>query len=140
MTEGDGIQQAVTAQPAVAVETVVRLSASPRSLTGDFTPAPSAVTLELVDNDKTTCSLPGSRNATHCHLRGGRRRGGRLQGAGEEWSRRSLRSSWWASESSRAWNRQGEVVGQPTIRNAGADGDSSVESQAVTPYGPSQPV
>lgn len=49
MTEGDGIQLAVTAQPAVAVETVVRLSASPRSLTGDFTPAPSAVTLELVD-------------------------------------------------------------------------------------------
>ena len=45
VTEGGEIQLVATAQPAVAVETVVSLSASPRSLAGDFTLDPSAITL-----------------------------------------------------------------------------------------------
>ena len=45
VTEGGEIQLAVTAQPAVAQETVVNLSASPRSLADDFTLDPAAITL-----------------------------------------------------------------------------------------------
>ena len=45
VTEGGEIQLVVTAAPAVEEETVVSLSASPRSLAGDFTLEPSAITL-----------------------------------------------------------------------------------------------
>ena len=45
VTEGSEIQLAVTAQPAVAQETVVSLAGSPRSLAGDFTLVPPAITL-----------------------------------------------------------------------------------------------
>ncbi|MCY4510435.1 MAG: hypothetical protein OXG35_26280, partial [Acidobacteria bacterium] len=52
-TEGEEIQLAVTAQPAVTVETVVSLSASPRSLAGDFTLTPPAITLAAGDTGGT---------------------------------------------------------------------------------------
>ena len=45
MTEGGEIQLVVTAQPAVNDETVVSLTASPRSLAGDFTLTPLSITL-----------------------------------------------------------------------------------------------
>ena len=45
MTEGGEIQLVVTAQPAVNEETVVSLTASPRSLAEDFTLTPSSITL-----------------------------------------------------------------------------------------------
>ena len=45
VTEGGEIQLVVTAQPAVDEETVVSLTASPRSLAGDFTLTPSSITL-----------------------------------------------------------------------------------------------
>ena len=45
VTEGDEIQLAVTARPSVAVETVVSLTASPRSLADDFTLDPAEITL-----------------------------------------------------------------------------------------------
>ena len=45
VTEGGEIQLVVTAEPAVGEETVVSLAASPRSLAGDFTIEPSAITL-----------------------------------------------------------------------------------------------
>ncbi len=45
VTEGGEIQLVVTAQPSVAQETVVSLTASPRSLAGDFTLDPAAITL-----------------------------------------------------------------------------------------------
>ena len=46
VTEGGGeIQLVVTAEPAVEEKTVVTLTASPRSLAGDFTLEPSAITL-----------------------------------------------------------------------------------------------
>ncbi len=45
VTEGGEIQLVVTARPAVAGETVVSLTASPRSLAGDFTLEPPAITL-----------------------------------------------------------------------------------------------
>ena len=47
VTEGGEIQLAVTARPAVAVETVVSLTASPRGLAGDFTLDPPAITLAV---------------------------------------------------------------------------------------------
>ena len=45
VTEGGEVQLAVTAEPAVADETVVSLTASPRSLADDFTLEPEAITL-----------------------------------------------------------------------------------------------
>jgi len=45
VTEGGEVQLVVTAEPAVTEETVVSLTASPRSLADDFTLAPSAITL-----------------------------------------------------------------------------------------------
>ena len=53
VTEGEEIQLAVTVQPAVAVETVVSPSASPRSLAGDYTLTPSAITLAAGDTGGT---------------------------------------------------------------------------------------
>ena len=54
VTEGGEIRLAVTAQPAVAVETVVSLTASPRSLAGDFTLDPPAITLAAGSTGGTT--------------------------------------------------------------------------------------
>ena len=45
VTEGGAVQLVVTAAPAVEEETVVSLTASPRSLAGDFTLEPPAITL-----------------------------------------------------------------------------------------------
>ena len=45
VTEGGEVQLVVTAEPAVEEETVVNLTASPRSLAGDFTLEPSAITI-----------------------------------------------------------------------------------------------
>ena len=45
VTEGGEVQLVVTAAPAVENETVVSLTASPRSLAGDFTLEPPAITL-----------------------------------------------------------------------------------------------
>ena len=45
VTEGGEVQLVVTAEPAVQEETVVNLTASPRSLAGDFTLEPSAITI-----------------------------------------------------------------------------------------------
>ena len=45
VTEGREVQLVVTVAPAVQAETVVDLTASPRSLAGDFTLAPSAITI-----------------------------------------------------------------------------------------------
>ncbi len=45
VTEGGNVQLVVTVAPAVQVETVVDLTASPRSLAPDFTLAPSAITI-----------------------------------------------------------------------------------------------
>ena len=45
VTEGGEVQLVVTVDPAVQAETVVNLTASPRNLAGDFTLAPSAITI-----------------------------------------------------------------------------------------------
>ena len=47
VTEGGDVQLVVTVAPAVQAETVVDLTASPRSLAGDFTLAPSAITIAV---------------------------------------------------------------------------------------------
>ena len=54
VTEGGEIQLVVTAAPAVAVETVVSLTASPRSLADDFTLAPPAITIPAGGTSGTT--------------------------------------------------------------------------------------
>ena len=54
VTEGGEIRLVVTAQPALAVETVVSLTASPRSLAGDFTLDPPAITLAAGSTAGTT--------------------------------------------------------------------------------------
>ena len=54
VTEGGEIQLVVTAAPAVAVETVVSLTASPRSLADDFTLAPPAITIAAAGTSGTT--------------------------------------------------------------------------------------
>ena len=54
VTEGDEIQLAVTAEPAVTQETVVSLTASPRSLADDFTLDPPAITIAAGGTSGTT--------------------------------------------------------------------------------------